>query len=520
MNLALTVFFKELATLPRQKRFYLKRSGLVLLGAVILLWALGMQNQSDATASGLMLFSSLSMVTLCAACLMSVMSASSLIMREKEERTLGLLFLSDVSSTIFVLGKIFTSIFSMVMTMLSLLPLYMLAISLGGISAAQILAAFSVLLGVLFLGSCVGVFGATVAENERHMNGILTLIWLGFLAILPTVVLLIYVYFDKSPSPRLMSVISPFVAMTSAIEGTRILYSFLDVAFCVLIGLPFVLIAAFILPKKVISKERPKLALRWRERMKANKSLRKWVVPELITGNPVAWKDFHYWHGGGRATGLKFGISLSVILLIVLLVNLKLESSLKTIFESWFITVCIYSFGIFSLGSISHFGMMFHRERKSQALEILLTTSMTDEEIVLGKIRAVFLSLMPWLISSVVCLVTLMLRYGDKSEFWEAFTYGFLEWGAMWFGLSAVAMWVSLRYRKNQAMPVCIVIFMLWNTLGRAMISPFLMWGGGRGVVGSLVCMDVAVFSIGGIVALVNVFSKFRSLALVDANRG
>jgi hypothetical protein len=317
-----------------------------------------------------------------------------------------------------------------------------------------------------------------------------------------------------------MTVLSPFVAMTSVIEGTRILYSFLDVAFSILLGIPFVLFAAFILPKKVISKEKPKLALKWRERLKANQSLRKWVVPELITGNPVAWKDFHYWHGGARATWLKFGLSLGGIMLIVLLVNLKVGTSVSNTMEAMFITLCIYSFGVLGLGSISHFGMIFHRERKSQALEILLTTSLTDEEIVMGKIRAVFLSLMPWLISSVICLVVMMLVNADKRDFWKPFTYGCLEGGVMWFGLSALSMWISLRYRKNQALPVCLVILLLWHTLGRAMMMPIMLLGprassGG----GSLVFFDVAVFSIVGIVALGKVFSKFRTLALVEVDR-
>jgi ABC-type transport system involved in multi-copper enzyme maturation permease subunit len=522
VNLALTIFLRELATLPRQKRFYLKRASLVVLGSVILLWALGMESQSSGgMPAGLVIFSSLAMSTLFAVCLMSLMQSSALIMREKEERTLGLLFLSEISSVLFVVGKIATSMFSMVITIFSLLPLYMLAISLGGISAVQVVVAFAILLGVMFLGSCAGVFAATVTGSEKKLNGMLTWLALMLFVVLPIVTALTqFSFHGEEPSALVMSAISPFAAMANAVNGRHILGGVLDFAFCVLVGIPFALLSAVILPRKVISKEKPELAVRWRDRMKSSAIMRKWVIPDTITGNPVAWKDFHFWHGGARATWFKFGGSAIGVLLIVGLVGWKVGSRWSEIGQSLFITMCIFSFGVFALGSVSNAGMAFNRERKSRAMDILLTTSLSDREIVMGKIKAVALSLLPWIISSVVCFFALIFVYGWERGFWTGFTYVVMESVSMWFGMTSLALWTSLRYRKNMAFPVCVAVFMLWNTLGRGMMVSMVAMSGAHSMMDMMVVMDGVVFGVIGVWSLFNVFGRFREIALRDFDRG
>ena len=515
MNLTLSLFRRELLAVPRRSRFYLKRATLVAVGGLVILWGLKVGNMSRTTTIGLQIFIWLSMSMLVVMSLVSALNASSSIMREKEQRTLGLLFLSDISSRDFILGKLFTSLFSTTMAILSALPLFLLAVSLGGVSARQILTAFAVLLGTVFLLSGLGLFAATTARNEKSMNGLLLLVIMTLLVFLPIAITLTYIPKNRPPPAAMMCIISPFVAMGSLARGRLLVHGLANAGVSVVLGAGFVLLAGVLLPGRVLSRERPPIAQKIRQRLKADRRSRKWVIPARISGNPVTWKDFTYGHGGRRATWLKFAVSTVVIGLIPLIVCMRVSSAdQEETFNAVVYTLLMFSAAVFALGSVSHCGMAFNGEKKSRAMEILLTTTLTDGEIIIGKTRAVLLSLLPWLICMLVCALLVVLIHGDEKHFWEGASAVGFEYLSMWFGYSCLALWISLRYRKNLAFPICILVFLLWNTLGRAMIFSLIDHFSSMTQV---VLMDVLIHLGMGLIFLAFLCASFRRLALQDA---
>ena len=66
MNLILSIFRREMIALPRRRRFYLKRTMLVLLGGIIIIWGLSISRGARSTTMGLQIFSTLSITMLVA----------------------------------------------------------------------------------------------------------------------------------------------------------------------------------------------------------------------------------------------------------------------------------------------------------------------------------------------------------------------------------------------------------------------------------------------------------------------
>jgi hypothetical protein len=55
------------------------------------------------------------------------------------------------------------------------------------------------------------------------------------------------------------------------------------------------------------------------------------------------------------------------------------------------------------------------------------------------------------------------------SDFLEIFFYLALEYTGIWFGFSCLALFLSLRCKRNSAFGICVLVFLLWNTIGKAL---------------------------------------------------
>lgn len=516
MKLSMPIIRRELGAMPRRRRFYLKRSALVLVGAIVLLFGLAAQRRSPSGAPGLTLFVSLSVTALVTMSLMAAGASCALLMREKEERTLGLVLLSDISCSRFLLGKLFIAVFAIVMALLSLLPLFLLVTTLGGVSAPQIMGTLAVLFGTLLLVACAGLFAGAVSQRETAAHGLLALFFV-FMFVAPPLAVSIHwlVHLERPPPSGLLTVISPWVALVDLIYGRRTLYSLLNGGISLLGGLVLFCGACAALPGSVFSREREPLARRVKERLKRRRMLGRCVRPPPIVGNPVAWKDFNFWHGGRALTWLKF--ALAVILTSALLLYGFYKANTGTIEADDLInalTVMLFWLcaAVVGLGAVSHCGMAFNRERRDGAMEPLLTTVLSDGEIVGGKVLAVLRSLSPWIVGAGIAGAVMLARFGGElgsSEALEVLAAMSAEYFSMLFGYSALALWLSMRMRRNAALPVCFLIFLLWNMIGRNM----LLYAFSYRNMFWVVLIDVAVHTGLGIGALILVFAGLRTAA-------
>ena len=527
MNPVFNILRRDLCGMPRRKRFYLKRVSLVALGGALLLWGLNMTRWSYNQAVGLEIFMPLAFCATLGMMLVAPATGSGVILREREERTLGLLFLSGLTSWEFLLGKLAVALFSSTLTILSVMPLFMLAVSLGGVAASQVVAAFVILLAAVFIGTCIGIFASSVAPSEKTTGSVLMLVGGVLYIVIPLILAMIEgLYFDRSPE-RELAILSPPVAMSDVVSG-RLSWSLLaHVGYSLTVGVLLLWAARLAIPRRVLSRDAPPLADRWIARLKSRQWATAWIRRPPIDGNPIAWRETFFVHGGPRAAWGKFALALGTLTLMVgvsalVVADRRAVHDWNSEFATPILMVMFWvSLIVWLVANIHDFGAAFSRERRARTLDVLLTTTLTNEEIVWGKVRAALAAAVPWITGVAVAGIGLLIAQGrslvrnaDADDVAKGVFTIAAEFASMWFGYCALALWLSLRHRRNVALAVCLLLFGAWNTLGRATLLSMLS----RSSAWPMVFVDVLFHGVMGAVCLSLTLRRLRETAAQTAD--
>lgn len=142
---------------------------LVVALVVMLLFPIGIFAQ--AAAPGLQVFSMFTMGDAMLIYVVTPIYFGSCISDEKEERTLPLLMLADVSPLALISGKVLPQLLAIAVILLVQLPFTMLAITLGGIQIHQLLAAFLALASGVWLLAGVSTLCSVVCRQSSSAIG-------------------------------------------------------------------------------------------------------------------------------------------------------------------------------------------------------------------------------------------------------------------------------------------------------------------------------------------------------------
>lgn len=161
------IFTREFTIAPRRVRVYVARSVYVaaLLGLMVIAWLMLTGTQvvrdvGDLARFGTIVFQILAPLQLVVAVFFSAMLAASAVSQEKDRRTLILLLLTNLSNSELVLGKLLASLLGVLVLLAAGVPVFMVAVLLGGVSFSQVGQMFA----VTFLSIVVcGSLGSTVA---------------------------------------------------------------------------------------------------------------------------------------------------------------------------------------------------------------------------------------------------------------------------------------------------------------------------------------------------------------------
>jgi ABC-type transport system involved in multi-copper enzyme maturation permease subunit len=161
------VFSRELVTAPRRARFYVARaayvSALFLLMCTAWMVLTGTQlvrNVGDLARFGAILFQILAPLQLAVAVFFSALMAASAVAHEKDRKTLILLLLTNLTNAELVLGKLLASMLNVLVLLGAAVPLFMIALLLGGVSINQVGRVFAV---TLVSALAAGSLGSTLA---------------------------------------------------------------------------------------------------------------------------------------------------------------------------------------------------------------------------------------------------------------------------------------------------------------------------------------------------------------------
>ncbi|MEO7319264.1 MAG: hypothetical protein ABIZ56_09775 [Chthoniobacteraceae bacterium] len=165
MNSALLALFtRALREDVRSKSMYWARAGLV--GIVLLNLGTTQLTMGWAGAPGLVFFNSIVGINLFFVSLAGLSYFSSAITEEKEDMTLGLLRMTNLNPLSILLGKSASRQIGALLLLLSQVPFTLLAVALGGVTLAQIIAAYTCLAAYTLLLGNVALFFSVMMRRS------------------------------------------------------------------------------------------------------------------------------------------------------------------------------------------------------------------------------------------------------------------------------------------------------------------------------------------------------------------
>lgn len=147
-NQSFALMLRSLRVDSRQHRFHLLRA--VLTGILIVSSTFNFALGASLSATGLLFFSGIIWTNVWFLVLGGPVLFGTVIAEEKEERTLQLLKIANVTPLAILAGKTVPLLVSVLLVLAIQAPFLMLAVTMGGVSYAQIAAAFVAMLAFLF----------------------------------------------------------------------------------------------------------------------------------------------------------------------------------------------------------------------------------------------------------------------------------------------------------------------------------------------------------------------------------
>ena len=453
MELIFAIIMRELVGWPRHRRFYVKRLAYVIGGCLVVLagfsrdWVVA---QHDVGAE---LFRLLALIAVAVACFAAPATASTFFAREREVRTLGLLLLAPITPLQLVVCRLFSGLFATGVTVLSFLPLFILCISLGGLTAAQIAAALAVLLATVCLGTCLGLLISVLMMDEMmSFFAVLVLSACVFVAF-PGLIYLLGADLPEDLQKvwvlgRVLPMLSPFYAVNAVFGEQGWLPSLFYLATALPAAAVLLALTVWLLPRQAEATNRamdPRLAA----------SIAAAHKRKPITGNPLVWKEtadigyglYLFSMAAGILLALPWGMSQGQVGLAVGL----------AVFGA---SVVITGLGLLVRGSLA-----FVHEKEMRTFELLLISGLDEEDIIMGKYWGYLRNYAPWLLSMAVAFVLM--------AFYENFltvAMSYLLFLTLLFTYFNLAFLLSLLCRRMTALLVTFFLFVFWSGAGAFLI--------------------------------------------------
>ena len=178
---ALALFERALRLEPRSAPVCWARAGLLGVILFVLFPIQSMAQVGWYGAPGLRFLQEMVWVNLVFITLAGLSYFASAITEEKEEMTLGLLRMTDLNPIAILLGKSTSRLIGALLLLLVQLPFVLLAVTLGGVSLPQILAAYGTLLTYMFLLCNLALLASVVFRNTSAAAAVSLFLLLFFL---------------------------------------------------------------------------------------------------------------------------------------------------------------------------------------------------------------------------------------------------------------------------------------------------------------------------------------------------
>jgi len=458
----LPVVDRELRVAARRPGTYLGRALAALVAVGVFGWLFLIQRGARSDELGMALFVSLSVVAFIFTLFAGMVFSADSVSREKRDGTLGLLFLTDLRGHDVTLGKLAASSLAALYGLVAVLPVLALSLLLGGVTASEYWRVVGVLLVSLFTSLSLGMVASTLAEDARRAGAGAFLLLLALLFLLPVggasmewFARRLGWYSDSLGrfQNEWLECGSPIRAITTAYasEYKRHAGDFWKaMIFTGSVGLLGLVLASWRLPRVWqqaggVSAAAGFSARLARLRFRSDESRRSFRT-RLLEAHPVAWLGGRNWLRPWLVWAALLGSGLLYVLLAML------EDG-----EEWFEGPALfslsYAFHLLLKGWIaSESPRQFFDDRRSGALELLLSTPVTIAGVVGGRLEALRRQFMAPVLAVAGLDLLFMLTawdsgWDDEAAYWVAL-WGLhigtllldaaaLGWFGAWIGLAA-----------------------------------------------------------------------------------
>lgn len=468
----LPVVERELRIAARRRQTYWTRFFAALATLVLSTWIWGwVTDGHPAHERGQILFRVISCLAFGYSLLAGVGITADCLSEEKREGTLGLLFLTDLHGYDVVLGKLVATSLNAVYRLLSVFPILAIPLLLGAMTAGEFWRMILALLNTLLFSLAAGMLISSISRQERRaLAGTLSLILL--LTAGPPLVGLIVAIIKRSGS------LDPAWLLTSAaypgVLALETRYRAAQTMFWIATGLThaftwtFLILASLCVRRTWQDRPTNSTSTWWRDlwlswqfgRPSHRLALRK----HLLDTNPILWLS-----GRGR---FRMIIGVATVLGLALLwAWLYIKFGSVVLDPSFYVLTSYTAHTLFKLWLASDVGRTLTEDRKSGALELLLSTPLSVREILHGHHLALVRQF-AWPVMMVLFADLIMLVAGSSDQAMD----GFNDWLFLCLGLMAlfvadlytlgwVGLWLSLTCkRSNRAVT---------GAVGRVLVLPW-----------------------------------------------
>ena len=482
----LPVVAREMSVLARRKSTYWARAITGFLAVLVMLWLLIVSRAHLTYAAlGSSIFLILSSLCFTFTVLVGMHATADSLSEEKREGTLGLLFLTDLKGTDIVGGKLAATSLHAVLALIGVIPMLSIALLLGGVTLEQFGRVALVLINTMFFSLSLGVFVSSISKNERKAMGGT---FLGLLLLVLGPFVLAYVLSQRIGLSEELMAISPLYAfgVVQNAMGPRVggpQFYWVSVIATHLLAWFFLLFAAWILPRCV--NDLPAARFAGVRNFVQNfvfgrAEQRRQHRAELLDRNAFLWLASRERVKPKYAWGVIFFFAG-----LYLWIAMQFDNLMFDLLVSSAIMFLVYL--VFKIWAASEVCSRLIQDRRSGALELLLSTPLSVKAIAVGQTKALgrlFFYPIVFLIALELILLFGGLRHDNPSTrtmrlsvYAIGITTFLLDlWALKWVGL-----WLSLTGKSMERVLIA--------TLTRVLLLPWLLFVVLAGLLGTIAAM-------------------------------
>ncbi len=438
------IFGKELRVSSRRRRTYVQRAVYLLLLIVFIsiVWAnLSLTASSLAGVSQLMSKAGTQVVTMIVVFqyvvlqLLAIAMLSTAISDEVAHQTLGVLMTTPITSFQIVMGKLLSRVFQLVVIACITLPILSILRVFGGVPWSFILASLCITVTtVLFTGTLSLLFSIRSRQAHGVIIRTLMVLFLLYVAVPGLIGVALQTYLGNATSyapvqaavlwvTQGLVLISPWTQL--AYQVARVLspgvmavpFSSHWGAHClIMLGMTFgILVVAVRTVRRVaLSQATGQLAQdkrgRWRVSKKQHTDEPRTGVIRRVRGACVVWKELRHPLIQGGKKKAWIGFAAAVLVQAGMYIFYGRAGLLKEDFTHVLCTILFLAIGL--LGSIFLSATTITSEKETRSWPILLSTPLSDWQILVGKAVGTFRRCLPvWVFLIVHVCLFVMLGY-------------------------------------------------------------------------------------------------------------